>query len=87
MQNNTGPMASPCCTQLEQSILRLSPESIWKNAVADLSRAVTFGDERRECRQASGRLHEHRRPFDGVEGVGAVREDQSVFRLVVHPGA
>ena len=32
-------------------------------------------------------LREHRRPFDCVERVGAAREDQPVFRFVVHPGA
>ena len=49
--------------------------------------AVTFDDERCECRHASGSLREHRRPFDRVDRIGAVREDHPVFRLVVLSGA
>ena len=37
MQNNAGPMASPCSTPLEQSMLRLSPDYIYKNTGAGLS--------------------------------------------------
>ena len=45
MQNNARPMASPCYTPLEKSILRLSPEFIWKNRGEDLSpqKLVTKG--------------------------------------------
>ena len=74
MQNNAGPIASPCCTPLERSILRLSAKPIWKNTGAD-SFAVTFGAERCECRRASDCLREHGRPFDRVERVGAVLKD------------
>ena len=38
-QKNAGPVACPCCTPTRgQSILRLSPECIWKNMGADISR-------------------------------------------------
>ena len=86
MQNNAGPMACPCCTPLEQSILRLSPESIWKNTVADLSpqhlatNGVSAGTQVAASASTAVRLT----VLKALEQ--SVRISQFFF-LVVHPGA
>ena len=51
------------------------------------SLTVAFGDERCECRHTSGSLREHHGPFDRVKRVGAARDYQPVFGLVVYSGA
>ena len=64
MQNNAGPTTPPCCTPLEQSILR---SRVYLEEHGCRSLAVTFGDEQCECRHASGRLHEHHHSLDRLE--------------------
>ena len=88
MQNNAGPMASLLLQPI--GIVDAAPFSSVHLEEQDGRGylAVAFGDKRREYQHASGRLlREHRRPLDRVECVGGVCKDQSVLRLVVHPGA
>ena len=86
MQNNAGPMASLCFTPLEQSILRLSPESIWKNTVADLSplhlatNGVSAGTQ--VAASASTAVL-----FPVLNALEQSVRDDPVSYLVMHPGA
>ena len=84
MQNNAGPMASPCCTPLEQSILHLFPDFIWKTRLQISRRNI----RRRTAWVPASKWPPPRAPPSGMlKHVGAFREDQPVFCLVVHPGA
>lgn len=74
-------MGSRCWTPLEQTIVLVSPESIRNNTSAVLV-LRTLGHKRRERWHAVGRLCKHRFPFDGVEGVETVCENEPVVCLV-----
>lgn len=68
----------PCCTPLAQSMLPLSPESIWENTEGE-ALSVTLGNKRRERRNASGRFCERCGPLDGSEGIEKARYGDPVL--------
>lgn len=81
-----GPMASPFCTPLEQSILTLSPKYVWKKNGAG-SFALALGDERRERRHVSSRLCEHCRLLNGAKRDRVGSNDGPVSCFMVYTGA